>query len=144
MRNETREQKFKRLAEARTNRILHILQLLGNLASKSTYNYDKAQVSKIFKAIEEGTDIAKARFSSIRSSFFTLEPKIKKEKKLKVEKEVKETIKQTIKIDRCDNCFENRPTQLYRGLNLCKRDFRKRKLIYKVRKANGNKRSFIK
>ena len=47
MKTETREQKFKRLAEARTNRILHDLRLLGNLSAPN-YQWDKKDVNKIF------------------------------------------------------------------------------------------------
>ncbi len=37
--NETKREKFIRLAEARTNKIIDTLQLLGNCSNLSTYDY---------------------------------------------------------------------------------------------------------
>ena len=63
MRNETRRQKFVRIAEARTNKILAMLRLLGNCSSPATYEYTQADVRKIFAAIESATAEAKRRFT---------------------------------------------------------------------------------
>lgn len=41
---ESREDKFRRLAEARVNKILHLYRLLGNLSWTGTYAYTKDQV----------------------------------------------------------------------------------------------------
>jgi len=145
MKKETRQQKFQRLAQARTNRILHILQLLGNLSNKSTYDYEKKHISKIFNAIKAETQIAQERFTSIRSTLFTFEEDPEKQEKSVIKRpEVMAGKKQEVKVAQCDNCYENRSLRNYRTLWLCKRDYRKRKLIYKIRKANGHKRSFVK
>lgn len=60
---ETKYDKFKRLAENRTNKIIDIIRLLGNLSSKSTYEYSEKDVSKIFSSIEKELKIAKVKFS---------------------------------------------------------------------------------
>ena len=60
--NETKHQRFVRLAEARTNRIISTLRLLGNCSSTAAYDYSKEDVSKIFRAIESATADAKRRF----------------------------------------------------------------------------------
>lgn len=52
---------FIRVAEARTNRILDGLVLLGNLSRYSYYEYTPAQINKIFTAIEEETQRQKHR-----------------------------------------------------------------------------------
>ena len=44
---ETKRQKFVRLAENRTNKILDMIQLLGNLSSLGTYEYTQQDVDKI-------------------------------------------------------------------------------------------------
>ena len=49
---ETKREKFVRLAEARTNKIIDMLQLLGNCSNSSTYDYTQQDVDKIFAAIE--------------------------------------------------------------------------------------------
>ena len=49
---ETKQDRFVRIAEARTNKIIDMIRLLGNCSSKSTYEYTKDDVKKIFAAIE--------------------------------------------------------------------------------------------
>lgn len=61
MRN--KHQKFVDLAEARVNKALKDLQLIGNLSNKSAYEFSEADVRKIFGALQKGLDGAKARFS---------------------------------------------------------------------------------
>ena len=51
--NETKEEKFKRIASARANRILNDLRLLGNCSNKGVYNYNETDVNIIFCAIEK-------------------------------------------------------------------------------------------
>ena len=142
----TRKQKFQRLAEARINRLLHIIRLIGNLSNKSNYDFDKKDISKIFKAIEEETENTKLRFQFGKPTLFTLiDVPIKKIKKqLAPTKKIITKIDSIAKVTICNNCLENRLSQVYRGLNLCKRCFRKRKMIYKIKKRNGNKRSIVK
>ena len=62
---ETKYEKFKRLAENRTNKIIDMIRLLGNLSSKSTYEYSEKDISKIFSSIEKELRIAKLKFSDI-------------------------------------------------------------------------------
>ena len=49
---ETKREKFVRLAEERTNKIIDMLQLLGNCSNSSAYDYSQEDVDKIFSAIE--------------------------------------------------------------------------------------------
>ena len=60
---ESKREKFKRLAEARTNKIIDMVRLLGNLSSKSTYDYSEEDVVKIFGSIEKELKISKLKFS---------------------------------------------------------------------------------
>ena len=60
---ETKREKFVRLAEARTNKIIDMIQLLGNCSNQSQYEYSQKDVSKIFNAIQAELDSAKKRFS---------------------------------------------------------------------------------
>lgn len=45
-------ERFKRVAENRTNRIIDQIRLLGNCANKSNYEYSEEDIKKIFLAIE--------------------------------------------------------------------------------------------
>lgn len=57
-----KEEKFKRLAENRTNKIISMLSLLGNLSNTSNYSYSEEQVESIFAAIEKEIKEQKKRF----------------------------------------------------------------------------------
>lgn len=72
---ETKRERFVRLAEARTNKIIDMLQLLGNCSNTSAYEYTQQDVDKIFSAIEAEVRDAKKKFSKAetpKSSRFTL------------------------------------------------------------------------
>ena len=59
---ETKHDRFVRLAEARTNKIIDMLQLLGNCSNTSVYDYTAEDVEEIFQAIEQEVREAKRRF----------------------------------------------------------------------------------
>lgn len=66
--NETKREKFVRLAEARTNKIIDTLQLLGNCSNTSAYEYTQQDIDQIFNAIEAEVREAKKKFSKIEST----------------------------------------------------------------------------
>lgn len=65
--NESKNDKFIRIAEARTNKIISMIALLGNCSNRSVYEYNKEDVRKIFLAIEEELRIAKSKFDTVVS-----------------------------------------------------------------------------
>ncbi len=74
--SETKREKFVRIAEARTNKIINMIQLLGNCSNQSQYDFTQKDVDKIFKAIQAELDEAKRRYNkqdSQKGSKFTLE-----------------------------------------------------------------------
>ena len=62
--NETKREKFVRMAESRTIKIISMVRLLGNCSNRLTYEYSDKDVSKIFSAIESAVSDAKKRFKS--------------------------------------------------------------------------------
>jgi len=62
---ESKREKFVRLAENRTNKVLEMIRLIGNLSNKTVYDYSPQDVEKIFKAIETETALAKKQFTDI-------------------------------------------------------------------------------
>jgi hypothetical protein len=58
-----RRQKFVKLAEARVNKALNEIQLIGNLSNTSAYEFTDADVRKMFAALQKGLETAKARYS---------------------------------------------------------------------------------
>lgn len=72
---ESKREKFVRLAEARTNKIIDTLQLLGNCSNTSAYEYSQSDIDQIFQAIELEVREAKKKFVKIdsdKSSKFSL------------------------------------------------------------------------
>lgn len=59
--NETKEQRFVRIAEPRVSRACKAVSLLGNLAG-SGYEYTEEQVDAMFGAVQEALDTARAQF----------------------------------------------------------------------------------
>ena len=45
--------KFVELAESRTNKVIHLIRLLGNLSRRSNDSYTRQDVDKIKKAINQ-------------------------------------------------------------------------------------------
>ncbi len=74
MAKETKEERFIRIAEARTNKILHMLRLLGNCSNKANYEYTDEDVKKIFGVLEKELKNTRMRFqeTSNSESKFTL------------------------------------------------------------------------
>lgn len=73
---ETAEEKFKRIASARTQKIIDMVHLLGNCSNTYTYEYTEEEVNKIFSTIEKELQINKNKFkianSKKKGSKFTL------------------------------------------------------------------------
>lgn len=67
MENENRHEKFTRLAEARTSKVLETIDLIGNLSNKSSYSYTEDEVEQIFNAIRKACDENEAKFKTGRS-----------------------------------------------------------------------------
>lgn len=60
--NETKDERFKRLAEKRTRKVLNEIRVLSNLSNKNLYEYTPEQLRKIFGAIRDLLIKAEARF----------------------------------------------------------------------------------
>ena len=63
--NETKRDKFVRLAETRTNKIISMIKLLGNCSNTNIYEYSQDDVDKIFSAIESEVKEAKKKFEIV-------------------------------------------------------------------------------
>ena len=67
MATETKRDRFVRLAEARTNKILEMMRLLGNCSSKTNYEYTDEDIKKIFGALEKELKNTKNKFLGIEA-----------------------------------------------------------------------------
>jgi hypothetical protein len=71
---EARRARFKRIAEKRTNRILNDIRLLGNTGNKTLYQYEQADVDKIFTIINTKLTETHAKFKTTKKEKpFTLD-----------------------------------------------------------------------
>lgn len=71
---EAKRARFKRIAELRTNRILNDIRLLGNTGNKTLYQYEQADVDKIFAIIDTKLTETRSKFkTSKKEKPFTLD-----------------------------------------------------------------------
>lgn len=59
---ESKKERFKRIAENRTNKIIDMIDLLGNCSNKNNYEYTDDDIKNIFSAIESSLKINKMKF----------------------------------------------------------------------------------
>jgi len=69
MKNEKRE-RFLRIAEARTNKVIKAIQLLTNCSNRAHYEYDGTDVKLIFKSIDKEIKESKEKFFSRNQNNF--------------------------------------------------------------------------
>jgi len=70
--NETPEERFKRVAEARTNAVLDKLRILGNLSNRQIYGYSEQDINKIFSVINKQLREVRLKFNSQKQEKFKL------------------------------------------------------------------------
>lgn len=68
----TERDRFLRIAESRTNKIIRMIKLLSNCSNRAVYEYSSEEVRKIFQAIDKELKAARARFDEKDSNKFTL------------------------------------------------------------------------
>lgn len=61
---ESKQERFKRIAEARINKIISMLKLLGNCSFKGNYEYTEDQIDKIFDMLNFELEKTHQRFIS--------------------------------------------------------------------------------
>lgn len=64
--------RFKRLAQQRTNTVLRKLKVLGNCANRSAYDYTEEEIKKIFDAIDRQLKEVRSKFHFPKSKEFKL------------------------------------------------------------------------
>lgn len=62
----TKREKFKALAEARTNKALDAISRIGNLSNRQIYEYEDSEVRKVIRALKDGVAAVEARFEAPR------------------------------------------------------------------------------
>jgi hypothetical protein len=68
----SKRERFKVLAENRTNSILNNIRILSHCSNKSLYDYEIDEVDKIFEAIQDALIDAKNKFKDKEKKIFRL------------------------------------------------------------------------
>lgn len=61
-----KRERFVKIAENRTNKIISMIKLLGNCSNKNNYTYTDDDVKQIFSAIDQELRITKSKFQEIQ------------------------------------------------------------------------------
>ena len=62
MTDESKNERFRRLAESRGNRLIREIMLLGNLSNRKNYSYSEEEVERLFAPIQRELDEVRALF----------------------------------------------------------------------------------
>lgn len=68
MPDESRNERFRRLAETRGDRLIREISLLGNLANRKNYDYTPEEVDALFRPIEAELKEVRALFDPAATS----------------------------------------------------------------------------
>jgi hypothetical protein len=60
----SKQERFRGLAEKRTNKALDAILRIGNLSNRQIYEYDESEVRKIAKALRDAINTIESRFES--------------------------------------------------------------------------------
>jgi len=63
MKPETKNERFRRLAESRGNRLIREISMLGNLANRKNYSFSDEEVDQLFEPITNELIAVRALFS---------------------------------------------------------------------------------
>jgi hypothetical protein len=72
MKGETKEARFKRIAEKRVQRVLDSIRSLSNCSNRRMYKWNNEQLKRIWDAIDKELKICKASFEESITEEFRL------------------------------------------------------------------------
>ena len=64
--NRDKHQKFRELAESRTNKAIEAILRIGNLSNRQIYQFEDHEVRKIIRALKDAITMVEGRFQSPR------------------------------------------------------------------------------
>jgi len=63
---EDKRQKFRELAQSRTNKAIEAISRIGNLSNRQIYEFEDQEVRKIIRALKDAVTKVEGRFDSPR------------------------------------------------------------------------------
>jgi hypothetical protein len=61
-----KHQRFRALAESRTNKAIEAILRIGNLSNRQIYDFQEPEVRKIIRALKDAVSLVESRFESPR------------------------------------------------------------------------------
>ena len=61
-----KRQRFRNLAESRTNKAIEAISRIGNLSNRQIYDFEEAEVRKVIRALRDAVSAVESRFASPR------------------------------------------------------------------------------
>jgi hypothetical protein len=61
-----KHQKFRALAESRTNKAIEAILRIGNLSNRQIYDFEETEIRKIVRALRDAVTSVESRFESPR------------------------------------------------------------------------------
>jgi hypothetical protein len=61
-----KRQRFRKLAESRTNKAIEAISRIGNLSNRQIYDFEEAEVRKVIRALRDAVSAVEGRFASPR------------------------------------------------------------------------------
>lgn len=62
----TKHEKFRELAESRTNKAIEAVLRIGNLSNRQLYEWEEAEVKKITKALRDAVSSVESKFEGAK------------------------------------------------------------------------------
>jgi len=62
-----KHEKFRQLAESRTNKAIEAISRIGNLSNRSLYEWEEIEVRKVIKALKNSVSEVEQRFATPNS-----------------------------------------------------------------------------
>lgn len=127
---ETRQEKFRRIAETRMNRIFANMNLIANLSNRNQYDYTKEDVNELFQAYSQKGDEIRTLFEFNNSSnpiltkTFSFSETIEKSNQ-------KETMREKFR-----RVSENRMNRVFADMNLMANLSNKRNYTYTIQEID--------
>jgi hypothetical protein len=61
-----KHEKFRALAESRTNKAIEAILRIGNLSNRQIYDFEQSEVRKVIRALKDAVSLVESRFESPR------------------------------------------------------------------------------
>jgi hypothetical protein len=61
-----KHQRFRDLAESRTNKAIEAISRIGNLSNRQIYEFEESEVRKIIRALKDAVSAVESRFETPR------------------------------------------------------------------------------